>query len=104
MRTGAAGRIATASRPMCRISRRRRFANSSARIGPCSRELVEGELGTRAHELGQLREIALRGIVIATLTEPGPRDLCEVAQELGDVAGPRDRLLGRPGADAIKEA
>ena len=65
MRTGAAGMIAIASLPMCRMSCRRRFANSSRCTGPRLRQLLEGELCARAHELDQLEEIALTGLGVA---------------------------------------
>src|SRR5688572_15312164 len=100
MRTGAAGRIAIPSRPMCRISCRRRRPNSSARMRPRTGQLVERKLGARADELDEFGKITLAGLVAAAGLELRARDVSEVAQELADVAGRIDRLLRRAGADA----
>src|SRR6187402_3697746 len=104
MRTGAAGRIAIPSRPMCRISWRRRRPNSSGRMRPCPGQLVERKLGARADELDEFGKVALAGFAAAAWLELRARDVREIAQELADVAGRADRLLRRAGADAIQEA
>src|SRR5262245_54315938 len=103
MRTGAAGRIAIASRPMCRMSCRRRFANSSRRMGPRRRKRVVGELGPRAHELEQLEEVALARFVIAGRLELDARDIGQVPEVLADFARPRDLVACCSGADAVEE-
>src|SRR5262245_1403142 len=89
---------------MWRMSWRRRLPNSSFRMGPHAFELVERQLGARAHELAELREVALAGVGLAARLELRARDVGEVAQEFSDVARLRDRGLRGAGADAVEEA
>ena len=77
-----------ASRPMRRISRRRRFANSSLRMGPRLRELASNvSCAPDAHELEELREIALAGTSALRLGSSSMRVVsARSPQELADVA------------------
>ena len=92
--------------PMCRISRRRRLANSSWRAcgpRPAASSSKVSWAPARTNSTSSMKSPS-PGIAAAARLELGARDVGEVAQELADVAGRRDRLLRRTRADAVEEA